>query len=486
MEDKKNLLILTVLSIVFLGYGLTESQGLVHRDSLSQFLEPGYKLAEGYGITVWEYQVGYRPYLHSLGFAAVIKTLKTLGLYNPLILLQALDFLTAAFLFGAVILTYFLGKKTFCGQAGFYAALFTLFSPLTLLYGTRFNIHPQVTVFLLASYLLISSGSKKKIMAAGAFIGLAFCLRYTVILLVPLFLFQSLKLKKEKTVILLLLFLFTTLLWGFVDLVGWGSLLHSLKTFITLGLFGGYSNVSRIEHPLYYVFFFAMHIPAVYTSTYVFWDKDKKILPAMFFLVYLISLSFVGHKEPRYLVDVYPFFMLYAGRGLLLFTKSVNQRTLVVFPLIFFSIILSILLPEAFIGWGSDSPMQALTYAGGQEDVKALAYTGLTLSEGFPSYFFFDRNTPQLLVGYGYVVFPKLNPNFSSKYSGLIALNCSAGQVNLSDTEFQCLNPGKALNDSRINYFIAPRKTDLTYPLEKHGFNVIKTFDGVNVYRRCK
>ncbi|MBD3261982.1 MAG: hypothetical protein GF334_10030 [Candidatus Altiarchaeales archaeon] len=469
-ETKKTLFFLCILSLTLYVWGLYKASGVIHPDELFQILEPAHKIINGYGETTWEYVHGMRHIGVPIIASYLIRLNHFFGITNPLYIILVLDYLTVFTSISLVLVVYLAGRKYYSPNTGLYAALFTLFSPIILLYGTRFNPHLPAALFLvLAFHLLSDEKNNKKIFLSGLFLGCSFFLRYTSLILTPVFLWRIRGLRKKDKLFFLAGSAFPVFLVGLLDQMVWGVFLHSVLAQLNKNVLEGVSDLFGVEHALYYLLFLVLHLPALYATLYCI--KEPERLPLTAFSGYLLVLSLIPHKELRFLIEAAPFFMLAAGRGLEVFSRNQPHPKIAAAGFLGLSLIFTVLTPSYYLGWGGDAVHQATYYVGTQKEAEALAYMDLFWWQGSGSHFLFTKPRPLVHVSDD----PTFNPQ-------LQRVNCSQQKYKPQKTGFQCIPPKEFLQ-SNIKYVLAA-KNSTKNNLSTAGFTVEKNFGHIGVFTR--
>ena len=266
----------------------------------------------------------YIPFGHGLyswpniGFRAPLLPV-TLSLFYRL----GLDFLINFFIpfIGAAgtVVIYFLGKKVFNQRVGWYSAILFSIIPINLIWGFRISTEIYGIFFLLVSLLFFWKGFEEehnpsKILF-GIFLAISILTRYTMMWILPIFLFyflfrdRSLEILRDR-------YLWFSVLSFFIVLIPWliygiKFYHHPLGSFIhgTVGasFWGGVQSLFFYFGEFWTIFSVA-GILLLFSLVYIFWKKsyyDKRIFFLLvFFLFFFIVASLVPHKEERFILPV--------------------------------------------------------------------------------------------------------------------------------------------------------------------------------------
>lgn len=263
--------------------------------------------------------------------------------------------LTAILGVASVYLVYLTGKKLFNTTVGLASAFF-----LAVNYRHVLSSHlalsdiPNSFFALLALYacvLLWENNTRKRYIFAGISIGLSLSMKYQIFALFPFLFIHFIWVLKKRTIkeLFNINFLIALLLIPLVFVVLNPYLLLNLKTAIPViqyvGIRYGVGAYKFNFHPLYYLFYFGIGIPAFLTIILgIFVGLRKAFLKSFFILCYVGPFFYIflyymlGGSFTRNFTTVMPFLSLFFG----FFVYFVYQKLKIKHGLVFM-IVLTVL-----------------------------------------------------------------------------------------------------------------------------------------------
>ena len=252
---------------------------------------------------------------------------------NPIILGHIFS---TFFSLGVIYLTYFIAKKLFNEQTALLSSILLSFTWIFFLFNARLYTEIPAVFFGLCAYYFFL---QEKHFETGLCIGLAFLTKFPMgILLVILGLFSIRKIK--NTFYLLAGFILITVPYFMFNYLAYGS---PIEILFFAQEFLKYAGIWIFQEPWWWylfalikenvLFFFA--IPGTVFAIY----KKRYSLVAIFLLI-LIYLSQMDHKELRFTILLLPFIAIIAAYGYQKIFKENFSFIVIVFLL--FSIPLSV------------------------------------------------------------------------------------------------------------------------------------------------
>lgn len=295
--------------------------GIYWPDEIYQSLEPGHRLAFGYGLLPWEFIDGARPWVLPALVAALLKTLSGLGLSSPQSYLPAIELIlcavSSATAYGCYRLVRALGGGHPAGL--FAAALFSLGS-LSIYFAPRFlsetvSALPVVLGFALA---LPASATLRRRAFGALLLACAVWLRLQNGLFCAVLLGVWAARREWRP-----------LLWGAgimaaaalalggLDRLTWGDWFHSAKLYLRFNLIEGKASAWGTSPPSYYVRRLLSAMPTVTPLLLIlpFFAIRRAtglwVAAAASFALH----SWVPHKELRFILPVLPLLGALAALG---------------------------------------------------------------------------------------------------------------------------------------------------------------------------
>jgi len=198
-------------------------------------------------------------------------------------------------------------------QSGLVACLIYSCHPTTILYGS--SVYPRLigtTCILGAFFLLTKSYKVKHALLAGIIMALAFTFRYSEIIFLPPVLFYAwLRWKNNKQLLICITsFAVTALITlGLYDFMTWQSPFFSIREFISYTLIQKAASSAVAAQPaLFYLRTIFEWIPVFLFIFIIIGLVDKKTYSIWSMVLFpLLILSYIHHKEIRYLQAIIPF-----------------------------------------------------------------------------------------------------------------------------------------------------------------------------------
>ena len=186
--------------------------------------------------------------------------------------------------------------------------------------GFGSTTYPRVIAMacIAAAALLATRESAATAFAAGALLGIAFADRYSeIVYLLPLLLLA----RRRWWQVLIGAGASVLLLCGAYDWLTWGRPFHSLRKFADLTLVQR-DFASLVRHQPAYWYLATLLRWCALSALPLLWTA-RRVRPAWpFLLVPLVVLSFVAHKELRYLQGLMPFLAVLTGAGFAVLWKE--------------------------------------------------------------------------------------------------------------------------------------------------------------------
>jgi len=226
------------------------------------------------------------------------------------------------------VLVYLLGKKMFNIKTGLYSGILFSLIPLNLLWGFRVSTGIYGIFFLLLSFLFFwkgfEEGDKKSKIFFGIFLALAVLARYTILIVIPVFLIyflirdKSLRFLKDKYLwFAILSFLVVMAPWFIYGINFYSNPLGPFLFGTTGSNFWGGIQPIYFYLQYFYKSFSIIGIFFVVSLIYFFKKRlfvDKKIyLMLIWFFFFLVVTSLIGHKEQRFLLPLIPVLAILSG-----------------------------------------------------------------------------------------------------------------------------------------------------------------------------
>ena len=230
-----------------------------------------------------------------------------------------------------VVLIYLLTKKMFGEKVALYSALFLMLIPIHLRYSGKILADVLATTLITGTFYIFWLGFEKKDpkykILTGFLAGLTILAKYATLFMLPIFLIylllrdRNVKFLKDRHLwIAALVFLLTLtplLIYGQISYGNpLGAFIHGQKA----------ASYWGSGSPWYFVI---SNAPAMFSIVSIFiligfltmikkfkFKEHNKMLILLWFLIFMIFFSSLGHKEDRYFLPVVPAACIIAGLAL--------------------------------------------------------------------------------------------------------------------------------------------------------------------------
>lgn len=239
------------------------------------------------------------------------------GINDPAILIFAGRLIVVIFSVFNLLLIYKIATHLFKSvPIGILSVCFLALSKLHTTFASSELPRTVSSTFILLCLWFILLGKEKSIFIPAASVSLAIgaALRYgEIIFLVPALLYLAFERRFRQAFVLAFSFIVAfVLIIGLSDKLYWGEPFYSLRHIIDYTLIKKMS--SRGYEPFYYyIINVGKWCNFFFIGLALFSLKLKKNKMVIWVFIPLTILSFLPHKEPRYLVPVIPFFAIMAG-----------------------------------------------------------------------------------------------------------------------------------------------------------------------------
>jgi hypothetical protein len=227
-------------------------------------------------------------------------------------------------------LLFVIGRRWFGLPVAMLAVGFLSISSLHVTFGSSELPRPVAAFFVLGAFGCLRFRTAAYSAAAGGLLGIAAAMRFSeAMFLLPASIEVVSDKRWKEAVLMAAGFLVTTVvIFGIGDWQYWGRPFHSLINAVD------YTVVRRLSSRGYQPFHYYLTLASEWTNVFSlslallaaafrFWR------PTLWWLLPAIVLSFLPHKEPRYLIPALPFLALCAGYGLWEMSQRLERMRLV-------------------------------------------------------------------------------------------------------------------------------------------------------------
>jgi len=314
MDEKKRKIIVSLIVIVsilrIISVFTISNNDLIYDEASHMNIARGLLEGIDYGYIHGEYSDAYRPPVYPLTITPFFWIFGSSEFVARSV--------SAMFgILGSVVI-YFLGKKMYSREIGLYSALILAANPMHWFYSSKAMIEGiLISLVILFLYTLYSSlKDRRYLIPTGVLLSLIFLTKYTGIVVSIFFILYILLWKRD---LLKSKYFYLALVLAFLVLTPWmsfnmrvygeplgasefhfGKNIEFSEENVMQNMYGFYLLVVVIEAALFLPFMLAGFY-------FMFKEKDKNLLPfILFFLIFLIPLSLLSVKRPRYLLPTLP------------------------------------------------------------------------------------------------------------------------------------------------------------------------------------
>ena len=295
-----------------------------HPDEVYQSLEPAHRLVYGYGVTTWEWREGVRSWVFPIVLSGVMRATGWMGpgsygyLYGVIVVLSLASLSTVWF-------AYAWAKRASGSEAAIIAAGASAIFFGLVYFAPKALYEVVATDFLLPGlYLGVygdSVNEKKRLFAAGFFLGIAASLR---IQLIPAVAFSVIyfcyRHWRQRTPALIAGLSLPILAWGLVDKLTlsypWQSFVRYFQANVTEGRSLSYGTLP------WYAYLEVVVILLGPVILFLWHGARRSPFLAIVAIIIIVSHSLLSHKELRF---IYPILPLGITLGAIGFVESVAK-----------------------------------------------------------------------------------------------------------------------------------------------------------------
>jgi hypothetical protein len=311
------LVVLPVAALLRIFLAVTD-HGIYWPDEIFQTVEPGHRIAFGYGFKSWEYAGGYRSWALPGMLAGYLRIASMLGLHSGLALMTSVKVLLALLGVLTLALTMILAWRIGGATASLIAAALGIAFPMVLVLGNHaFSETFSVPLVTAAAALVVKTEtSERSARIAGLVAGLAALIRpQNAVFVAALFVVMLLRPSKRPAIQFGLLVGVVAVFAGALDWVTWG------KPFVSYWRYF-YANFSfKQTQPAPWYFYLTKLVTAnsvLIAVVLVGLILVARRMPGFVAIVlaYIAVHSFIVHKELRFLLPIVPLALALAAIGI--------------------------------------------------------------------------------------------------------------------------------------------------------------------------
>lgn len=294
--------------------------GIYWPDEVYQSVEPAHRMAFGYSMVAWEFVVGARNVLLPGLIALVLKGLALVHLDQPALYVPLIRIGFALSSVLTVLGVYRLARAVGCSlPSAVVGAVALSWMSLAIYFSPR--AMSEVASALPVTWglaLLLETPTRRKLVLGASLLGLAVLLRIHCGLFAAGAVVTLLLQRRRRDAGLVFAVLCGwALVYGLIDLVAWGSFLHSALLYLRFNLIEGRAAEWGTAPPVFYTKYLIRSLGAHWVMLSVLGLLGLRratpvvVLAILFFLGHLA----LPHKELRFIVPMLPLLCVAAAAG---------------------------------------------------------------------------------------------------------------------------------------------------------------------------
>jgi GPI mannosyltransferase 3 len=297
-------------------------QGMFWPDEIFNTVEPGHRIAFGYGFTSWEYAGGYRSWALPGILAGYLRASSLLGLHSGLALMCSVKVLLALIGVATIALTMILAWRIGGSTASLIAASLSIAFPMLLVFGNHsFSESFSVPLVTAAAALVVTSTtSVQAARIAGLVAGASALIRpQNAVFVVALFVVMALRPAKRPAAQFGFLVVGVAIFAGALDWITWGKPFVSYWRYFQADRHSiSFKDVSGASPWNFYLTKLVSSNSLLVGIVVIGLILVARRLPGFVTIVfsYIVIHSFIIHKELRFILPIIPLALALAAIGI--------------------------------------------------------------------------------------------------------------------------------------------------------------------------
>jgi hypothetical protein len=286
------------------------SSGLAHPDEVFQYLEQGYRVVHGYGVTPWEYVYGIRNWLIGLVLAGLLWGLGWLGLDTPATYGPAVEVVFCILSMSLPLAIHAFCRNTLGPRVAVFALAIACFWPDFLLFASKPMPDALATYTIFVALAMASGGAgRARLIGVGVLAGLTIILRYQMLPFIGAFGLYYMYTLGARAIWPVLGLLLGLALGGAIDAVTWWGPFSSFVENFRLNITYRISELFGKAPALFYAGYFTINtlglaLPGL-VGLALAWRRLWPYLLAA--AIGFVAMHIPAHKEYRFLFWLLPF-----------------------------------------------------------------------------------------------------------------------------------------------------------------------------------
>jgi len=305
-------------------------------DDIFQSLEPAHGLVYGYGMRVWEFENGARPWTVPGAYVAVLGLLRLLGVTSPEAYTLVMRLFTVLICSVWPWFAYRIARAFHSRAAGLAAAwLCATWYVFVLLAPRAFGHVFSVTFALWAVARIVEQGCEQEphsryTFVTGLLLGAAFAFRYQEGLVAAGLALWLLRQRRGRELPLLVLgAAIPALAVGMLDWLTWGAPFKSLVEYFHANLVLGVADRQGVEPSNFYLVRFFALVGFGGIALLPLLAAPRRALEFLLATAggVLLVHSMIGHKEVRFVLSAYILLLIGGACGLAVLGERLRRGT---------------------------------------------------------------------------------------------------------------------------------------------------------------
>ena len=309
-----------------------------------EYMDMAYKIAHGHELISWDIRSWFFPLILSIP----VFVAKLFGVLKGDFLVSSVRLVPLIFSLFSIYLVYLIGKKLKNPFVGLMAAFLLSVNWIFNVWSISPVAGVPCAFFVLMGYYFYLQNTDKSKLLSGLMFGFAFMMRFQgAIFIIPLILLELYNRRIKQMLYLSSAFMFGVFIQGLLDFYVYGSFLHSPMAFF------GFHTVTGSSPGFPFLWFLStclqwislIEIVLLITGLFIIMQNKKNISLVLMVIIPFLILSYVSHKEYRYLLQLIPFISLICAFALdnirhsLMKSNTAQIKTITIEFLIFICLI---------------------------------------------------------------------------------------------------------------------------------------------------
>jgi hypothetical protein len=309
--------LLAAAGALWLGFAL-RGHGIFWPDEIYQALEPAHRLAFGYGLQAWEFQLGARSWIFPGVLAGVMRAAAAAGVTSGAGLVAWAKVFMVLVAMGGLCASMRIARALAGPRAALMAGVLVMAFPPHLVFAGRTMSETATAAMLAVATWFVVEPTRRRLRVAGALVALATLLRPPNALVAAGLLALVAVRRRGEARPFLEGALLAGVPGGALDWVTWGAPFHAMGLYVRYNLIEGHAADYGTAPWWYYLHtLWTSTGPAVVVlAAAVAYARREARGVSLVALGFCLVHVLLPHKELRFLAPVTPLLLVVAATGL--------------------------------------------------------------------------------------------------------------------------------------------------------------------------